>query len=397
MKYRIDRKSGSKLSVLGFGCMRFPKTLGKIDQKKTEELVMRSIEMGVNYFDTAWIYPGSEDALGEVLYKNKVREKVHIATKLPLVLLNGSRANTDEFDKYFNQSLKRLKTDYIDYYLMHMLTDLDQWHRLKSLGIEEWIEQKKKSSQIKRIGFSFHGSGSEYLKIIDDYDWDLTLMQYNYSDENFQAGVTGLRAASGKMPVVVMEPLLGGKLASGLPRDAVKIFKNADADLSPAGWALNWVWDQEEVTTLISGMNAMEQLEENLRLADASNAGMITDNQKAVYKSVIESMNRACKIKCTGCNYCMPCPFGVNIPGSFAAFNVRYSLGFVEGMKQYIQSTCFFSRKSGSPRLCTKCGKCEPHCPQNLSIKKELETVKRKMEPWWIRFAGFCFRLFTTN
>jgi len=191
-----------------------------------------------------------------------------------------------------------------------------------------------------------------------------------------------------------MEPLLGGKLATGLPQNAVRIFKEANSNLSPAGWALNWVWDQKEVTTLISGMNTMEQLEENLRLADASASGMLTASQKTVYKSVLEFINRTCKIKCTGCNYCMPCPLGVNIPGSFAAFNTRYSLGFVEGMKQYIQSTCFFSRKSGSPVMCIKCSRCEPKCPQNIPVIKELEKVKTKMEPWWIRLVGICARAF---
>ncbi len=200
---------------------------------------------------------------------------------------------------------------------MHMITDLNQWRKLRSFGIEEWIAGKKKSGQIKQIGFSFHGSGIEFLKIIDDFDWDFSQIQYNYSDENFQAGVTGLRAAAKKMAVVVMEPLLGGKLAVGLPKDAVKIFQKANNDLSPAGWALNWVWDHAEVTTVLSGMSNMAQLEENLCLAEASAPGMLTDNLKAVYKSVLEIVNRRCKVRCTGCNYCMPCPAGVNIPRFF--------------------------------------------------------------------------------
>jgi len=382
------------LSVLGFGCMRFPKVLGRIDLQKTEELVMRSIEKGVNYFDTAWIYPGSEESLGTVLNKNNARKKIFIATKLPILLIKDSMNHGSEFDKYFNSSLERLKTDYVDYYLMHMLTDLDQWKKLKSMGIEDWIDKKKKSGQIRQIGFSFHGSKNEFLEIINDYDWDSCLIQYNYSDENFQAGVTGLRAAAVKMPVIVMEPLLGGKLVTGLPKEAVNIFKKADANLSPAGWALNWVWDQAEVTALISGMSTMEQLEENLRLAETSNAGMLSNSQKDVYKSALESLNRVCKVRCTGCNYCMPCPLGVNIPGSFASFNALYTLGLVQGMKQFIMSTGFLSEKGSSPGLCRKCGKCEPLCPQHISIMKELDAVKKKMEPWWIRLAGVCARSF---
>jgi predicted aldo/keto reductase-like oxidoreductase len=394
LQYRIDKKSGNKLSVLGFGCMRFPKILGRIDPPKTEEIIMRSIEMGVNYFDTAWVYPGSEEALGAVLNKNNIRDKVYIATKLPLILLKNSGDHTGDFDKYFNQSLDRLKTGYIDYYLMHMLTDVEQWNALKRWGIEYWIAKKKEDGRIKHIGFSFHGAGNEFLKIIDDYDWELCLMQYNYSDENYQAGVTGLRAASQKMTVVTMEPLLGGKLATGLPKEAVKIFKDADANLTPADWGLNWVWDQKEVTTLISGMSSLEQVEENLRLADTSYAGMLGDTQKAAYKQVLEFVNRACKIRCTGCNYCMPCPAGVNIPGSFSSYNASYSLGFITGMQQFITSTGFTSKKGSSPFLCIKCGKCESHCPQKISIMKELVNVRKKMEPFWIRFIGVCVRAF---
>ena len=370
--------------------MRFPRSLGRIDMQKTEELLMRAIEMGVNYFDTAWIYSGSEETLGVIFDKNHVRDKVFIATKLPLIMIKKS----EDFDRFFDQSLQRLKTDYIDYYLLHMLTDTQQWQKLRSLGIEDWIARKKKSGQIRQIGFSFHGSGSEFLNLIDDYNWEFCQIQYNYSDENFQAGVTGLRAAAVKMPVVIMEPLLGGKLASALPKDAVRIFQNADANISPAGWALNWLWNQEEVTTILSGMSAMNQLEENLRLADASAVGMLGETGKSVYADVLEFVKRAYKISCTGCNYCMPCPAGVNIPGSFSAYNVIYSMGYVEGMKQFITSTGLTSEKGSSPSLCIKCGKCESHCPQHISIMKELVTVRNKMEPLWLVLLGICARAF---
>jgi predicted aldo/keto reductase-like oxidoreductase len=370
--------------------MRFPRVFGKIDLQKSEEMVMRSIEAGVNYFDTAWMYPGSEETLGVILDKNHARDRIYIATKLPLIMVK----NASDFDKFFDQSLERLKTDHIDYYLMHMLTDLDQWLKLKSQGIEDWIRRKKAQGQIKQIGFSFHGSGSEFLKILDDYDWEFTQIQYNYSDENFQAGVTGLRAAAVKMPVVIMEPLLGGKLAGGLPKDAVEIFRKANSNLSPAGWALNWVWNQEEATVVLSGMSTMEQLEENLRLADNASAGMLDSAGKAVYSGVLELVNRSCKIRCTGCNYCMPCPKGVNIPGSFSAYNTTYSLGFVEGMKQFVTSTGLTSETGSSPSLCIKCGKCETHCPQHIPIMKELARVKKRMEPFWMRFVGVCARSF---
>ena len=390
MQYRIDKRTGNKLSALGFGCMRFPKGIGGIDMRKTEELIMRAIEAGVNYFDTAWIYPGSEEALGAVLEKNKAREKVYITTKLPLVMTKGPA----DFDKFFDMELKRLRTTYIDYYLMHMITDMDQWNKLKGWGITEWITQKKKSGQIRWAGFSYHGTRDEFLKVLDDYDWEMCQIQYNYSDENFQAGVTGLKKAAEKMPVMIMEPLLGGKLATGLPKGAVEIFKKANPALSPAGWALNWVWNQSEVTLLLSGMNDMSQLEENLRLADTARAGMLGEAELAVYRQALEVVNSAYKIRCTGCNYCMPCPKGVNIPGCFSAFNASYAIGFVAGMQQFITSTALTSERSSSPGLCVKCGKCESHCPQHLPIVKSLGMVRRRMEPFWLQFAGVCARAF---
>ena len=391
MQYRIDKRTGNELSVLGFGCMRFPKTVGIIDYKKTEEMIVHSINKGVNYFDTAWIYPGSEETLGSILEKNRLRDKVYIATKLPLVMVKKPQ----DFDKYFEQSLLRLKTNYIDYYLLHMITDFDLFLKLKSMGIEDWIAKKKAGGQIRQIGFSFHGSGTEFLKIIDDYDWEFCMIQYNYSDENFQAGVTGLRAAAAKMPVMIMEPLFGGRLATGLPKDAVKIFKQADPKLSPAGWALNWIWNQNEATSLLSGMSTMAQLEENLNLADAAQAGMCNgENEKKTYADVLKILNRSNKINCTGCNYCMPCPAGVNIPGCFSSFNSMYSLGYAAGMRQFITSIGLISEKGGAPSQCIKCGKCEPHCPQNIPIMKELATVKKRMEPLPIRLIGILARAF---
>jgi len=388
MQYRTDKKSGSQLSILGYGCMRFPRNIAGIDMHKTEELIMRSIEGGLNYFDTALIYPGSEEAIGAVFEKNHVREKIYIATKMPLILLK----NSADFDKYFEQSLKRLRTDYIDYYLMHMITDLDQWVKLKSWGIEAWIAEKKKTGQIRRIGFSYHGSCAEFLKVVDDYDWEMCQIQYNYSDENFQAGVTGLRKAAQRMPVIIMEPLLGGKLATGLPKGAVEVFKKANPNLSPAAWGLNWIWNQEEATLLLSGMSNMAQLEENLRLADTARPGMLGEAEHNAYRRALEVINRACKIRCTGCNYCMPCPRGINIPGCFSAYNAMYSMGYIQGMKQFVTSTGLVSQRSGSPRLCIQCGICESHCPQRLPIINNLARVRRRMEPFWLRFIGVCTR-----
>jgi predicted aldo/keto reductase-like oxidoreductase len=303
----------------------------------------------------------------------------------------------EDFDKYFNKELERLRTNYIDYYLMHMLTDAALWAKLKSWGIEAWIAEKKKQGKIRQIGFSYHGSQSEFLKIIDDYDWEMCQIQYNYSDENFQAGVRGLRKAAEKMPVMIMEPLLGGKLAGGLPKEAVNIFKGSNPDLSPAAWGLNWVWNQGEVSLLLSGMSDMAQLEENLKLADASRPGMFGETEKEVYQKVLASVNKSYRIRCTGCSYCMPCPRGVNIPGCFAGYNTSFSLGFVQGMQQFITSTGFTSKRSSGPSLCVECGKCESHCPQHLPIIRDLKLVRKRMEPLWIRGVGLIARAYFGN
>ncbi|MDR0411858.1 MAG: aldo/keto reductase [Treponema sp.] len=385
MQYRLDKVSGNKLSVLGFGCMRFPRGIGGgIDMRKTESLVMNAIERGVNYFDTAYIYPGSEEALGAVLEKNGARERVFIATKLPLVFLKSSA----DFDRFFDKELERLRTDHIDYYLMHMLTNRAQWDRLCTWGIAAWIAEKKNSGKIRRIGFSFHGSQAEFLQILDAYPWEFCQIQYNYSDENFQAGKTGLKAAAEKgTPVVIMEPLLGGKLANGLPDEAVKIFKRANPSLSPAGWALKWVWNHEEATVVLSGMNAQAQLDDNIAVAESAVPGCLEEAEAAVFTDVRAVLNASYKIHCTGCNYCMPCPKGVNIPGCFAAYNAVFAMGFVQGMQQFVTSTTPTSPKRASPGQCVKCGACERHCPQHLPIIKDLQIVRRKMEPGWFRLG----------
>ncbi|MDR2793692.1 MAG: aldo/keto reductase [Treponema sp.] len=386
MQYRLDKKTGNKLSVLGFGCMRFPRSAAV-----TEAMIMSAIEKGVNYFDTAYIYSGSEETLGTILEKNKVRDKVFIATKLPLISVKTAA----DFDRFFNQHLHRLRTGTIDYYLMHMLTNEDQWRTLCSLGIEDWIAEKKKAGQIRQIGFSFHGSQSEFLKLLDDYPWEFCQIQYNYSDENFQAGTAGLKKAAEKgMPVIIMEPLLGGKLATGLPGEAVELFKKANPALSPALWGLKWVWDHEEATVTLSGMSDPKQVEENIGFADACPPNCITEAERETFRKVLEVFNKSYKIHCTGCNYCMPCPRGVNIPGCFAAYNTRYTLGVVSGMQQYITSTTPTSERHASPSLCVKCGACEKHCPQHLPIISNLEIVRKKMEPLLFRIVITAVRAF---
>ncbi|MDR2517955.1 MAG: aldo/keto reductase [Spirochaetaceae bacterium] len=391
MQFRVDKKSGNKLSVLGFGCMRFPKNLGIIDMQKTESLIMDAIHGGVNYFDTGYIYAGSEEALGAVLEKNQVRQWVFIATKLPHVMVSEGA----DFDRLFNKQLERLRTDYIDYYLIHNLTDTERWEQLKDWGIEAWIAEKKQAKQIKRLGFSFHGSQTEFFKLLDAYPWEFCQIQYNYAGKNFQAGYAGLKKAAEQMPVMIMEPLLGGKLATSLPRGAVEILQTANPDLSPAAWGLRWVWDHREVTLLLSGMNEKSQLAENLRTADTALPQMLAPAEHETYKQVLNLFNAAYKVRCTGCNYCMPCPRGINIPSCFAAYNTSFAIGYISGMLQYLTSTAaLVSKKTGGPRHCVKCGACEQKCPQHLPIIKTLEAVRKRMEPFWFKWAIAGIRTF---
>ena len=391
MQYRLDERSGNELSVLGFGCMRFPRGISGIALEKADGLILSAVEAGVNYFDTAYLYGGSEAALGTVLAKHNIRNKVHIATKLPIA---NCRAAAD-FDKYFDIQLKALQTDYIDYYLMHNINSLAQWHEKCDLGICEWIRNKKSEGAFKQIGFSFHGAHDEFDKLLDAYDWDFCQIQYNYSNENYQAGVSGLRKAASKhIPVIIMEPLLGGKLAGGLTREAVEVFRKANADDSPAAWGLRWLWNQPEVTVVLSGMNKAAQLEDNLSAAEAAKANMLTKHEKAAYEKVIKIFKSTDKVPCTGCSYCMPCPNGVNIPACFASYNASYTHGRITSLMMYITSTAANRNRKALVSNCMSCGKCQQHCPQKIEISRELKGVKRRMEPFWFSPAMKILRKF---
>ncbi len=382
MKYNINPRNGDKLSALGFGCMRFSgdsivtSFSGFFDQKKVEQLVLTAIEHGINYFDTAYVYTGSEEALGNIFEKNHLRDKVYLATKMPLIICQKA----EDLDKYFYKQLEHLKTDHIDYYLLHMLSDMKTWDTLCNWGIKEWVKEKKESGEIRNFGFSFHGSLNEFLALLDAYDWDFVQIQYNYSDENYQAGVTGLRAAADKgIPVMIMEPLLGGKLAKNLPKEAVERYKKEDPKLSPASWGFRWLYDQPEVTVVLSGMNAMDQLADNVRTANLAAKKKLTPEEQAAIQDVRDIFNASYKVHCTGCHYCTPCPAGVDIPTCFAAYNTRYSISRSQGLIQYYMGT-LLSDKPSYAGLCKKCGRCEKHCPQHLPIRKDLAAVSKQFE-----------------
>ena len=375
MKYRKDRL-GNDVSLLGFGCMRFTTKAGKIDFEKAESEIMRSIELGVNYFDTAYAYAGSEALIGEIFEKNNVRDKIRIATKLPHYMI---KSETDP-EKFFSEELRRLRTDHVNYYLMHMLTDVKTWERLCNLGIKEWIEEKRAAGQIEQIGFSYHGNSDMFIELLNAYDWDFCQIQYNYLDENSQAGVTGLKAAAEKgIPVVIMEPLRGGRLVNNLPKAALEAFKKYPIQRTPAEWGLRWLWEQPEVTCVLSGMNSIEMVEENCRIASEDEDHELTEEDRKLYKTVIDAIESKMKVGCTGCRYCMPCPKNVDIPGVFAAYNRRASDGYANSLREYYMCTALRKDYTG-PANCVGCGKCEKHCPQNIEIRKELKNAKRALE-----------------
>ena len=368
MQYRTCKASGKELSVLGFGCMRFPPVGGE-----AERMVLAAVEGGVNFFDTAYLYPNNEKTLGAILRKHDLREKVCIATKLPIAICKSYA----DFDKYFEEQLSRLKTDYIDYYFMHNISSLSQWEEVKSLGIEKWLACKKEAGQIKHVGFSYHGSGDDFPRVLDSFAWEFCMIQYNYYDENYQAGKKGLKLAAEKgLSVFIMEPLLGGRLATGLPKKAAEAFRAANPTKNPAQWAFEWLWNHEEITTVLSGMTNQNQARENMQ--SAANFKPFTDLR--VYADVIEIFQKSFKVKCTGCNYCLPCPKEIDIPARLAAYNASFAQNFFTGAVMYYTGGGMFTRNPISIHLCNGCGKCEKDCPQNIEIRKEFKKVARRFE-----------------
>ncbi|MDD3204935.1 MAG: aldo/keto reductase [Lachnospiraceae bacterium] len=375
MQYRKDKK-GNDISALGFGCMRFTKKGNSIDIDKAEKEVMAAIEAGVNYYDTAYIYPGSEVAVGEILHRNQCREKVKIATKLPHYMIKSMEG----VEKTFQEELKRLQTDYIDYYLMHMLTDIDTWNKLVKLGMKDWIEKKLASGAIRNIGFSYHGKTDKFIELIDAYDWDFCQIQYNYMDEHSQAGVAGLKYANEKgIPVIIMEPLRGGRLVDLLPESAKEIFAQDKQGRTAAEMAFKWLYNQPEVTCVLSGMNSLKMVEENVKTASETLPESFTEADYQLIDQVKNEIQKSVKVGCTGCGYCMPCPMGVDIPGTFRCYNAMYSEGKSSGRRDYLQCTTFRKNPSSASQ-CVACGKCETHCPQHIEIRKELKNASKDLE-----------------
>lgn len=389
MQYRCDKK-GTKLSVLGYGCLRFSKKNGRINLEKTEREIMEAIRSGVNYFDTAYVYGGSEAALGEILKKNRCREKVYLATKLPHYLIKSKNG----LERCFQEQLRRLQTDYIDYYLMHMLNDVATWQTLREKGVQDWIEEKIQKGEIQNIGFSYHGNTEHFKELLDAYDWDFCQIQYNYMDEHTQAGREGLLYAEKKgIPVVIMEPLRGGKLVELLPKEAKACFARAKPVRTPAEWAFRWLWNQTGVTVVLSGMNSVEMVQENVKVASSARAKELTEEDFRLFEQVKREINRKVKVGCTACGYCMPCPQGIDIPGTFRCYNEMYTERPKVGRKEYLMTTAF--RKHQNPASgCIRCGRCERHCPQKIAIRKELKQAAKELEDIRYRILQRLIKMF---
>lgn len=388
MQYRAG-KHGEAISLLGYGCMRFTRNGGRIDLDKAEREVMEAIHAGVNYLDTAYVYPGNETAVGEILRRNRCREQVLLATKLPQYLIRSRSAA----DRCFDEERKRLGTGYIDFYLMHMLADVNAWEKLKGYGMEAWIAEKKASGQIRNIGFSFHGNTEAFLQVLDAYDWDFCQIQYNYMDETSQAGRRGLEAAAAKgIPVIIMEPLRGGRLAGGLPDAAQALLRREGKGRSAAEWGLRWLWDQPGVTCVLSGMNSLSMVRENCRIASEVRAGAFTQEDFALIAGLKREIGGVLRVGCTGCGYCQPCPGGVDIPGVFRCWNETGVDGMKRARREYLQTTAM-RRPSAGVSHCVGCGKCEQRCPQHIAVRRELKRAASDLETPFYKLVEQAYRL----
>ena len=382
MLYRTMPKNGDRLSILGFGCMRLPTDKsGAIDESRAMRQVRDAIDRGVNYLDTAWPYHGgrSETFLGHAL-EDGYREKVKIATKLPSWMIESREA----MDRYLNRQLEKLRTDRIDYYLLHGL-DGNVWKKMKRLGAVDFLDKALADGKIANAGFSYHGTPEDFAGIVDAYSWTFCQIQYNYLDEHLQAGTAGLEyAASKDMGVIVMEPLRGGCLGIPTPPPAVKeIWDEAETRRTPVEWALRWVWDHPEVTVVLSGMNEETHIDQNIAIASEAEPNSLTDAERVLARRAAAKYRELMPVDCTGCGYCMPCPADVMIPEIFEIYSKMHLFG-TEAEARFM----YAGRLSGQftatgPRFasqCTQCGRCVERCPQHIAIPETLEKVVDELE-----------------
>lgn len=372
MQYRNFGKLNLKVSALGFGCMRLPFLDGddsKINEEEAIKLIRHSIDNGVNYVDTAYPYHkgNSERLVGKALLDG-YREKVYLATKCPVWLVK----DYEDFNKYLNEQLEKLQTDHIDMYLMHALGS-ERWDKLKDLNVFKFLEEAVASGKIKHVGFSFHDELPVFKEIVDSYNWDFCQIQFNYMDTEYQAGKEGLEYAASKgLAVIVMEPLKGGKLAKNPPNEIQELWNSSPANRTPADWALRWIWNHNEVSLILSGMGAMDQVVENINIAEDCYPNTMTKEELLLVEEVRKKYNELIKVNCTACGYCMPCPFGVNIPKNFSLLNESSMYNDLNG---YSFAYNNFMPEKDRANCCQGCGVCETKCPQNLPIRSHLKEV----------------------
>ncbi|MCC4767359.1 aldo/keto reductase [Methanosarcina sp. DH1] len=396
MLYRKVPENGDELSILGFGCMRLAVRDGKIDEERATRQVRYAIDHGVNYIDTAWPYHmgESEPFLGRAL-ADGYREKIKLATKLP----SWTIKSREDMDRILNAQLERLRTDHIDYYLVHGLVGL-LWDKMEKLGVLDFLDKAKADGRIINAGFSFHGSAGDFKRIVDAYPWTFCQIQYNFLDEKNQAGTEGLEyAASKNLSIIIMEPLRGGKLTNPVPPEVQKIWNEAPVRRTPAEWALRWIWNRPEVTVVLSGMNEESHIEENLKIASEAYPNSLTDAELQLVKKAEQKYRKLMKTGCTGCRYCLPCPSGVDIPGCFEIFDNFYLSGNEREAKlMYASKPGGIIRGDvpGYASQCVQCGQCVEKCPQHLDVPSLLEAVKEKFEGkdlrGWKIFAKKTFR-----
>lgn len=378
MLHRTIGQTGVEASILGFGCMRLPVLDGwpdRIDYESAVPLLHDAIDSGINYVDTAYFYHAvqfgqageSEPFVGEAL-SGGWRDRVSLATKLPQQLVR----ERDDMDRFLEQQLARLRTDHLDFYLVHGLNG-DTWDRMRDLGVREFLDKARDEGLIRFPAFSFHGAAPDFPRIIDEYDgWAFGQMQFNYMDTEFQAGLSGLRYAAKKgIGVVVMEPLKGGKLAANLPPEMQAVLDARPEGWSPAQWGLRYVWNEPGVSLLLSGMNAVEQVDENIASAEEGVAGSLTEDQLDVLAAARRALEAKIKVDCTSCRYCQPCPSGVDIPACFAALNSANMWG---DANPWLTG---YTHVKGKASLCEECGQCEEICPQGLPIRELLKETAR--------------------
>jgi predicted aldo/keto reductase-like oxidoreductase len=372
MQYRQFGKLGWKASVLGFGAMRLPildGDFGKIDELEATKMIRFAIDHGVNYVDTAYPYhSGHSEAFLSRVLQDGYRQKVRIATKMPTWLINSQ----EDMDKYLDEQLSRLNMDRVDFYLLHGMNK-ERWQNLARFDVFNWAEDKIAEGKFGHLGFSFHDEYSVFKRIVDAYDnWGLCQVLYNYMDAGYQAGSKGIRYAASKgLAVVVMEPIAGGRLALKSHEEIDAIWSEADTKRTPAEWALLWVWNNPDVAVVLSGMSTMNQVKENVATASNARPGVLSSRELSLFKRVAEKYKKHGFIQCTGCRYCQPCPSGVDIPVIIGLFNEFYMKNRDNKVKAKYRKQI---SSENSARKCTKCGKCEELCPQQLPIR---DTISR--------------------